>query len=55
MAFIVYNIDRELKKAAQGKKTKVPVGLLLYQALEHYPAIQKRIATAFEMTVKNVR
>ncbi len=47
---ICYNAETELKKAAKGKKTKVDVGLLLYSALEGYPAIQTRIARAFGIT-----
>jgi hypothetical protein len=47
MEFICYNAEAELKKAAQGKKTKVDVSILLYNALEGYPAIQGRIARAF--------
>ena len=50
MKFICYDVDAELKKAAQGKKTKVDVGLLLYNALEGYPGIQAGVGRAFEIT-----
>jgi hypothetical protein len=50
MPVIQFNIDRELKKAAQGKKTKVPVGQLLYLATKDYPAVQACIAEAFSIT-----
>jgi hypothetical protein len=48
--YIQYDENTELKKAAQGKTTKVPVGGLLYTALRDYPAIQKRIAGLFGIT-----
>jgi hypothetical protein len=35
MMYCSYNINEELKKASQGKKTKVPVGILLYLALDN--------------------
>lgn len=50
MNYCKFSLDKELKKAAMGKKTKLDVGLLLYLALDHYPAIQKRIAKAFDIT-----
>lgn len=50
MEFICYNVEAELKKAAQGKKTNVDVGVLLYNALEGYSAIQRSIARAFGIT-----
>ena len=50
MAYCKININQELKKAAKGKKTQVPVGILLYNALRDYPAIQRHIADAFSIT-----
>jgi hypothetical protein len=50
MPVVTFSIDRELKKAAQGKKTKVDVGLLLYMATKHYPKAQARIARAFSIS-----
>ena len=41
------NIDAELKKAAKGRPTKLPIVVVLYQSLRSYPAIQKQIAEAF--------
>jgi hypothetical protein len=45
-----FNINDELKKAARGQKTKMPVGILLYLATKDYPAIQAQIARAFSIT-----
>jgi len=50
MSFGRYKLATELKKAAQGKKTVLPVGILLVQATEGYPAIQRRIARAFAVS-----
>lgn len=50
MNYCKFSLDRELKKAAIGKKTKLPVGLVLYLALDHYPKVQKRIAKAFSIS-----
>jgi len=44
------NVLAELRKVREGKKTKVPVGLLLLSATEGYPAIQAQIAKAFGIT-----
>ena len=51
MLYVKFDVVTELKKAAQGKKTKVDVGTLLHMALEGYPAIQRRIARAFGIKV----
>jgi hypothetical protein len=45
-----YNVMAELKKAAKGKKTAVPLSTLLLQVTEGYPVIQKRIKKAFSTT-----
>jgi hypothetical protein len=50
MAYCKYNLATELKKAAKGKKTAVPVGILLVQATEGYPDIQQHIALAFSVS-----
>lgn len=50
MLVVRFSIDKELRKAAQGKKTKVPVGILLFNALRDYPAIQAQIGDAFGIT-----
>jgi len=50
MSFVHFNINNELKKAAQGKKTKVGVGILLHMATRGYPAIQACIDKAFSIT-----
>jgi hypothetical protein len=50
MAFGRYKLATELKKAAKGKKTAVPVGILLIQATEGYPHIQRRVARAFSIS-----
>jgi hypothetical protein len=50
MAYFRVNIQQELKKAAKGKKTKMPVGQVLYESLRDYPAIQKLIGEVFEIT-----
>jgi hypothetical protein len=50
MAFYRVNIDEELAKAAKGKKTKLPVEFVLYNALRDYPTIQALIADAFSIT-----
>jgi hypothetical protein len=50
MTYGKYNVVAELKKAAKGKKTAVPVGILLLQATEGYPDIQRRIARAFSIS-----
>jgi hypothetical protein len=50
MPYVKFDIDKELKKAARGKKTKVPVGILLHLATERYPVIQACIAKAFSIT-----
>lgn len=47
MRYVRFSIDTELRKAARGKKTKVPIGLLLYVATDGYPAAQAAIARAF--------
>lgn len=47
MAFCKFNLNEELKKATKGRPTKMPVGLVLYLAMDNYPAIQKRIADSF--------
>ena len=50
MTYVKCNVVEELKRAAKGKKTAVPVGILLLQATEGYPAIQRGIAHAFSIT-----
>jgi hypothetical protein len=50
VSYVKFNVNTELRKAAQGKKTKVPVGILLHIALKDYPVIQKRVAAAFSIT-----
>ena len=55
MAYCKTNINEELEKAEKGKKTRVPVGILLYNALRDYPAIQRKIAAAFSITEEYVR
>jgi hypothetical protein len=49
MRYVKFNTDKELKKAAQGKKTKVHVGLLVYLAMKDYPAIQAAVGRAFSI------
>jgi len=45
--YVRVNMNKELQKAAQGKKTKIPVGFILHWATEGYPLIQKAITKAF--------
>lgn len=47
MPVIIVNWNRELRKAAQGKKTKVPMGIVLHYALRGYPEIQNLVDRAF--------
>jgi hypothetical protein len=44
------NLKHELKKAANGKKTKVDVSILLDSALRDYPDAQKALARALSGT-----
>ena len=56
MAYLgIINVDKELKKAARGRATKVPVGVVLYNALQDYPHIQALIAQAFEIETVNAK
>lgn len=50
MTYVRCNINTELRKAAKGKKTKLPVGIVIYEALRGYPAIQRSVAKAFSIT-----
>jgi hypothetical protein len=50
MKYGKYNVVDELKKATRGKKTAVPVGILLHQATKGHPDIQRHIARAFSIT-----
>jgi len=50
MECIKVNMDVELCKAARGRKTKLPVELLIHGALCDYPAIQRRVARLFGIT-----
>lgn len=50
MRYVRFSLDTELRKAAQGKKTKVPIGLLLYLATDGYPVAQGAIARAFSIS-----
>ena len=50
MAYAWINVTEELRKAANGKKTKIDPGLVVYLALEDYPHIQKLVAKALEIT-----
>jgi hypothetical protein len=50
MRYCRYNLDKELKEASQGKKTKEEIGLLLYFALQDRPVLQKCVARAFSIT-----
>lgn len=52
MKYAKYNVMAELRKAQQGKKTKVHVGILLLSALDGYPAIQRKIASAFSIATR---
>lgn len=50
MTYVRFNVNRELKKAARGKPTKIPVLDLVYIALNKYPVIQKQFAKAAGIT-----
>ncbi len=50
MSYGKFRVTDELKKAARGKKTKLPVGLLVYLALDDYPHIQKLVGEAFNVS-----
>lgn len=50
MRYVKFNIDEELRNAAKGKKTKLPVCLLLYWELADYPHIQRLIGRHFSIT-----
>lgn len=45
--YIRYNTQEELTRAAAGKKTKVPVRWLLYDALASYPHIQTQVGKLY--------
>ncbi|HEX4039142.1 MAG TPA: hypothetical protein VHX37_13880 [Acidobacteriaceae bacterium] len=45
----IVNMDKELRNAAQGMKTKLPVQLVIYESLRDYLAIQRRVARAFDI------
>jgi hypothetical protein len=49
MTYGKYNVIKELKRAAEGKKPAVPVGILLLQVTNGYPAIQSLIKDAFSI------
>jgi hypothetical protein len=49
MKYVRFNVNDELEKVANGKKTKVDVGLLLYIATDKYPVAQRRIAKTFSI------
>jgi hypothetical protein len=49
MEYVQFNIEKELRKAAKGKKTKVEVGLLLCSALRDYPVIKAHVMKAFNI------
>lgn len=53
MKCVVFSIDKELKKAAKGKKTKIPVGSLLWLATYDYPAVRACIEKVF--SIKEIR
>ena len=50
--YIKCNVMEELEKARQGKKTKVPVPLLLVSVTEGYPHIQAMIARALSVYLR---
>jgi hypothetical protein len=50
MPMVIFNIDRELKKAAQGKKTKVDIVTVLLMATRPYPEVRAGIVRAFGIT-----
>jgi hypothetical protein len=50
MRYVRFSIDKELRKAARGRKTKVPFGLLLHLATDGYPVAQAAIARAFSIS-----
>lgn len=50
MRYGKFCLGKELRNAAMGKKTKLPPELLVFLAVDRYPAIQKRIAKAFAIT-----
>jgi hypothetical protein len=47
MAYIKCNDQQELRKYARGKKTKVPVEILIHDALDHNPDAQAAAAKLF--------
>jgi hypothetical protein len=49
--YIRLDMSKELKKARSGKPTKLPVELVLYESLRGYPAIQRKLAKAFDISV----
>ncbi len=57
MSYEKINIERELRKVTQGKSNRDAgfVALILHSSLGHYPAIQKKIAKAFGITVYRPR
>jgi len=46
----VCNMRDELMKAADGKKTKLSVELLIYFSMKHHPAIQRKLREAFSIS-----
>jgi hypothetical protein len=50
MPMVIHNVSRELKKAAQGKRTKISVGLLLWIAMRDCPGSRAYISRAFSLT-----
>jgi hypothetical protein len=51
MPYCKFNWETELRKARQGKRTKVPVWLALMSATNGYPRIQALIAEAFGIDI----
>src|SRR5579859_7355081 len=52
MTYRKIDINQELRKVGQGKKTKGDIGALFYTASDGYPELQAAIARVFGITVK---
>jgi hypothetical protein len=50
MKYFRYSVAAEMTKIAEGKKTKLPVKMVVYLGLDHHPAIQKKVGKAFGIT-----
>jgi hypothetical protein len=48
--YVKVNYEKELKKAVEGKKTKIPVELVICLALSGYPRLERLAEETFGIT-----